>query len=67
MFSPKPGQKQEEELAYMHTRGMLVSLGLQEYEKNFKKGLLNDATLPLLTDRQASPLRICKQKAAADV
>lgn len=27
----------------------------QEYEKNFKKGLLNDQTLPLLTDRRAPP------------
>jgi hypothetical protein len=30
---------------------MLQSLGLQNYEKNFKKGLLTDQTLPLLTDR----------------
>lgn len=27
-----------------------MSLGLQNYEKNFKKGLLTDTTLPLLTD-----------------
>uniref|UniRef100_UPI0031B8B388 Chloroplastic import inner membrane translocase subunit HP30-1 n=1 Tax=Arabidopsis thaliana TaxID=3702 RepID=UPI0031B8B388 len=34
------------------TRGrtMLVKLGLEKYEKNFKKGLLTDPTLPLLTD-----------------
>lgn len=30
---------------------MLNNLGLQTYEKNFKKGLLTDSTLPLLTDR----------------
>ena len=30
---------------------MLHQLGLEKYEKNFKKGLLNDQTLPLLTDR----------------
>ena len=30
---------------------MLTSLGLHKYEKNFKKGLLTDATLPLLNDR----------------
>jgi hypothetical protein len=30
---------------------MLNKLGLQKYEKNFKKGLLTDQTLPLLTDR----------------
>ncbi|MCL7047369.1 hypothetical protein MKW94_014628, partial [Papaver nudicaule] len=29
---------------------MLSKLGLQNYEKNFKKGLLTDITLPLLTD-----------------
>ena len=75
-------KKQEEDLSYAHTRGMLMALGLQaraeavgscisaclaksktsvsaaapllqDYENNFKKGLLNDATLPLLTDRRA--------------
>ena len=30
---------------------MLLKLGLEKYEKNFKKGLLADPTLPLLTDR----------------
>ncbi|CAN1251288.1 Chloroplastic import inner membrane translocase subunit HP30-2 [Linum perenne] len=35
---------------YARTRSMLSKLGLQNYEKNFKKGLLNDSTLPLLTD-----------------
>ena len=30
---------------------MLTRLGLQNYEKNFRKGLLTDTTLPLLTDR----------------
>jgi hypothetical protein len=30
---------------------MLNQLGLQNYEKNFKKGLLTDETLPLLNDR----------------
>jgi hypothetical protein len=30
---------------------MLQELGLEKYEKNFKKGLLTDHTLPLLTDR----------------
>lgn len=30
---------------------MLKQLGLQNYEKNFKKGLLTDQTLPLLNDR----------------
>uniref|UniRef100_A0A7N0TR75 SAM domain-containing protein n=1 Tax=Kalanchoe fedtschenkoi TaxID=63787 RepID=A0A7N0TR75_KALFE len=35
---------------YAKTRSMLSSLVLQRYEKNFKKGLLTDSTLPLLTD-----------------
>ncbi|KAL8142725.1 hypothetical protein V2J09_015757 [Rumex salicifolius] len=41
-----------EDLFYSKTRSMLTSLGLQTYEKNFKRGLLTDTTLPLLTDRQ---------------
>ncbi|CAN6875947.1 unnamed protein product [Brassica oleracea] len=35
---------------YTETRTMLSKLGLEEYEKNFKKGHLTDPTLPLLTD-----------------
>ncbi|KAJ4890290.1 Mitochondrial import inner membrane translocase subunit Tim17/Tim22/Tim23 family protein [Raphanus sativus] len=35
---------------YTRSRSMLLKLGLQKYEKNFKKGLLTDPTLPLLTD-----------------
>ncbi|KAJ8490911.1 hypothetical protein OPV22_012632 [Ensete ventricosum] len=45
-FSTPP----DEDVYYSQTRGMLTSLGLQKYEKNFKKGLLTDSTLPLLTD-----------------
>lgn len=41
-----------EDVFYNKTRSLLTSLGLQDYEKNFKKGLLTDNTLPLLTDRQ---------------
>ncbi|KAI3838262.1 hypothetical protein MKW92_019733 [Papaver armeniacum] len=37
---------------YTRTRCMLSNLGLQNYEENFKKGLLTDITIPLLTDRQ---------------
>lgn len=40
-----------EDVLYTKTRGMLTSLGLNNYEKNFKSGLLTDTTLPLLTDR----------------
>ncbi|XP_010519579.1 PREDICTED: uncharacterized protein LOC104798993 [Tarenaya hassleriana] len=35
---------------YTRARSMLLKLGLEKYEKNFKKGLLTDSTLPLLTD-----------------
>ncbi|KAL0738563.1 hypothetical protein Bca4012_014773 [Brassica carinata] len=35
---------------YTRARAMLLKLGLEKYEKNFKKGLLADPTLPLLTD-----------------
>ena len=45
-------QVQEDDPFYAKTRSMLIRLGLESYEKNFKKGLLNDRTLPLLTDRQ---------------
>ncbi|KAG7035778.1 hypothetical protein SDJN02_02576 [Cucurbita argyrosperma subsp. argyrosperma] len=40
-----------EDVFYAKTRSMLSNLGLASYEKNFKKGLLTDSTLPLLTDR----------------
>ncbi|CAF2090514.1 unnamed protein product [Brassica napus] len=36
---------------YIETKAMLSKLGLEEYEKNFKKGHLTDPTLPFLTDR----------------
>ncbi|KAF8413440.1 hypothetical protein HHK36_001423 [Tetracentron sinense] len=48
----KFSQPPAEDAFYARTRCMLTSLGLQNYEKNFKKGLLTDSTLPLLTDRQ---------------
>lgn len=41
-----------EDMRYSETKSMLSRLGLESYEKNFKKGLLTDNTLPLLTDRQ---------------
>ncbi|GKF96608.1 chloroplastic import inner membrane translocase subunit HP30-2-like protein, partial [Tanacetum coccineum] len=39
------------DVLYTKTRGMLTSLGLHHYEKNFKSGLLTDTTLPLLIDK----------------
>ncbi|XP_050238828.1 chloroplastic import inner membrane translocase subunit HP30-2 [Mercurialis annua] len=43
---------------YDKTRTLLTSLGLQNYEKNFRKGLLTDTTLPLLTDSALKDVRI---------
>ncbi|KAI3963500.1 hypothetical protein MKW98_022922 [Papaver atlanticum] len=34
---------------YARTKCMLSNLGLQNYEKNFEKGLLTDSTMPFLT------------------
>ncbi|XP_031394780.1 chloroplastic import inner membrane translocase subunit HP30-2-like [Punica granatum] len=53
-FSKPP----EEDIYYARTRNMLTSLGLQNYEKNFKKGLLTDGTLPLLTDSALRDVKI---------
>ncbi|KAF6168080.1 hypothetical protein GIB67_011465 [Kingdonia uniflora] len=40
----------KEETLYTKTKSMLTTLGYQNYERNFRKGLLSDITLPLLTD-----------------
>ncbi|KAG6545719.1 hypothetical protein Mapa_012904 [Marchantia paleacea] len=47
-----------EDLLYSQAKSMLNSLGLQKYEKNFKKGLLTDTTLPLLNDNALRDVRI---------
>ena len=52
----KFSQPPTEDIYYAKTRSMLNNLGLQSYEKNFKKGLLSDNTLPLLNDRQVAGL-----------
>lgn len=52
----KFSQPPAEDPYYVRTRSMLNKLGLQNYEKNFKRGLLTDNTLPLLTDRQVAGL-----------
>nr|GEV80143.1 mitochondrial import inner membrane translocase subunit TIM22 [Tanacetum cinerariifolium] len=54
----KFSQPKVEDVLYRETRTMLNTLGLQNYEKNFKKGLLNDSTLPLLTDSALRDVRI---------
>ncbi|KAK1399377.1 mitochondrial import inner membrane translocase subunit TIM22-like [Heracleum sosnowskyi] len=50
-FSKPPVEDSAEDVIYCKTRSLLSGLGFQNYEKNFKKGLLTDKTLPLLTDR----------------
>ncbi|KAK6262603.1 hypothetical protein QUC31_008419 [Theobroma cacao] len=54
----KFSQPPAEDPYYSRTRSMLNSLGLQNYEKNFKKGLLTDSTLPLLTDSALRDVKI---------
>ncbi|KAJ7965193.1 Mitochondrial import inner membrane translocase subunit TIM22 [Quillaja saponaria] len=46
----KFSQPPAEDVQYSKTRSILNNLGLQNYEKNFKKGLLTDDILPLLND-----------------
>ncbi|KAD5961180.1 hypothetical protein E3N88_12653 [Mikania micrantha] len=53
-FSKPPA----EDVLYSKTRSMLSSLGLHNYEKNFKSGLLTDTTLPLLTDSALRDVKI---------
>lgn len=54
----KFSQPRAEDVLYDKTRGMLTNLGLGQYEKNFKKGLLTDNTLPLLTDSALQDVKI---------
>lgn len=54
----KFSQPAPEENYYAKTKSMLFKLGLQNYEKNFKKGLLTDNTLPLLTDSALRDVKI---------
>uniref|UniRef100_A0ACD5Z403 Uncharacterized protein n=2 Tax=Avena sativa TaxID=4498 RepID=A0ACD5Z403_AVESA len=55
-FSKRQGVS--EDTYYSRTRSMLQKLGLEKYEKNFKKGLLTDHTLPLLTDSALRDVKI---------
>lgn len=54
----KFSQPSVEDVLYSETRAMLSNLGLENYEKNFKKGLLTDNTLPLLTDSALRDVKI---------
>ncbi|XP_039011432.1 chloroplastic import inner membrane translocase subunit HP30-2-like [Hibiscus syriacus] len=47
-----------EDVNYSRTKSMLNSLGLQNYEKNFKKGLSRHTTLPLLIDSALRDVKI---------
>ena len=61
MMSGAPGNKKptaEQDYAFAHTSAMLATLGLQRFEKNFRKGELDDLTLPLLTDSALQEVRI---------
>ncbi|KAF6161023.1 hypothetical protein GIB67_007664 [Kingdonia uniflora] len=51
-------QPPTEDTFYTRIRGMLADLGLQCYEKNFKKGLLTNITLPLLIDSALRDVKI---------
>ncbi|PRQ60625.1 Mitochondrial inner membrane translocase subunit Tim17/Tim22/Tim23/peroxisomal protein PMP24 [Rosa chinensis] len=55
-FSKVPSA--DKDVYYSKTRSMLSNLGLDQYEKNFKKGLLTDYTLPLLNDSALKEVRI---------
>lgn len=54
----KFSQPPAEDIYYAKTRSLLRKLGLQNYENNFKTGLLTDSTLPLLTDSALRDVKI---------
>ena len=55
MFS---GKDATQDYLYAHGTHMLTKLGLEKYEKNFRKGLLTDDTLMLLNDSALQEVRI---------
>ncbi|XP_054795433.1 chloroplastic import inner membrane translocase subunit HP30-2-like [Prosopis cineraria] len=57
-FGQKFSKPPTEDIHYAKTRHMLHNLGLQSYEKNFKRGMLTDNTLPLLTDSALRDVKI---------
>lgn len=54
----KFSQPPTDDIYYSQAKNMLSGLGLQSYEKNFRKGLLTDNTLPLLTDSALRDVKI---------
>ena len=55
MFS---GKDSTQDHFYAHANNMLATLGLEKYERNFRKGLLTDDTLLLLNDSALQEVRI---------
>eukprot|EP00249_Psilotum_nudum_P012456 c23796_g1_i1 orf=696-1460(-) len=51
-------QPPSDDMYYINGKSMLQSLGLERYEKNFKKGLLTDSTLHLLNDSALRDVKI---------
>ncbi|KAI5070514.1 hypothetical protein GOP47_0014857 [Adiantum capillus-veneris] len=54
----KAAQPPPNDIFYINGKMMLHNLGLDRYEKNFKKGLLTDSTLPLLNDSALQDAKI---------
>ena len=52
------GTNASQDIYYYHTNCMLTSLGLEKYEKNFRKGMLMDDCLTLLSDSALKEVRI---------
>eukprot|EP00250_Pteridium_aquilinum_P012141 c20531_g1_i1 orf=193-984(-) len=54
----KIAQPPPDDMYYVNGKSMLRDLGLERYQKNFKKGLLADSTLPLLNDSALQEVNI---------
>ena len=52
------GKNSSQDVYYYHTFGMLASLGLEKYEKNFRRGQLMDDCLSLLSDSALREIKI---------
>ena len=52
------GQPKQKDVDYVRTKEMLSQLGLSAYEKNFRKGQLDDKCLLLLTDATLAEVKV---------
>ncbi len=52
------GKNAPQDVYYYHTFGMLSTLGLEKYEKNFRRGQLMDDCLGLLSDSALQEIKI---------